>query len=127
VAEARLAARHPSATVALANVTATSAATPRAVTGDLILEMQVCLTADGRLDAAGCGIASERFRIRLLRHDREEWAGVLLRSDGNWTIHRRHGDDDPLWLFESKIIRPGEYFSIRQPQGEQSFLVVRVY
>ncbi|MEA2731786.1 MAG: hypothetical protein QOF70_6261 [Acetobacteraceae bacterium] len=32
----------------------------------------------------------------------------------------------PPFSFEANVIRPGEYFAIRQPEQEQRFLVVRV-
>ena len=38
-------------------------------------------------------------------------------SDGFWAVRRTQGEDEPLWVLDSDVIRPGELVALRGPDG----------
>ncbi len=91
------------------------------------------LDAEGRID--GEEFIKHKARCRVLRFwgDDEHEAGHLAHvSGGNWAFrYERKGDidvdEEAGYRFQSHHFRPGEYVSVREPDGElRTFRVVRV-
>ena len=93
----------------------------------LRLELNAFVGRDARLDSAQCGVASRKCRITLYDNDREIWSGTLVRSDGEWLIHRKAGDDDPAWRLNVHTVRPGEGVLVHQPGRILRFRIVSVH
>ena len=51
-------------------------------------------------------------------------AGDLVREGHFWALRGPHGGDGPLWRFETRVLRPGEYATLRSPKS--GTLVYRV-
>src|ERR1700733_5284141 len=92
--------------------------------GDLSyrLEVSAVLTPQGMLDEAGFG-AEPWPSLRVLP-DGREIAGELVRADAGWALRGTAGEDAPLWDFEWRVMRPGEYVTLRRPDGDE--LVFRI-
>lgn len=91
------------------------------------------LDDEGRINLES--FVAERERCRVLRFwgDAEHETGHLVRfSGGAWAFHyKKSGDidveDEEGYRFQSHHFRPGEYVSIREPDGEmRTFRVTRV-
>jgi len=87
------------------------------------LELTVPLTPQAQIDPApAAGAAARRFWA-----DREDWKGKLEPLDGGWALRSERSADEPLWELDLRVIRPGEYVSLRRPDGEDAvFRVVSV-
>jgi hypothetical protein len=92
--------------------------------GDLAdrLELTVVLTPQGALDEAALGGAT--WPARRLLPDGREFAGELVRAGAGWAVRGAAGEDAPLWDFEGRVFRPGEYVTLRRPGGDE--LVFRI-
>ena len=86
------------------------------------LELRARLTSQGRLDAAEFGAVAWSTGRSL--PDGRLFNGELVRSDAGWALRGLAGDDAPLWDFEGQVFRPGEYVTLRRPNGET--LVYRI-
>ena len=101
--------------------------------GDLAqtLRLHGCLTAQGTLDAAMFAAAPEPWLVERGFPDRDDWTGELVQVDDGltgaptaWAIRSLRGDNEPLWVMDHKLLRPGDYLTLRRPDGEQ--LVFRI-
>jgi hypothetical protein len=88
------------------------------------LDLSVTLTAQAQIDAAAFEIDTLPWPARRFWPDREDWHGELIRVDEGWAIRAARGDNEPLWDFEARVLRPGEYVILRRPDGEE--LVFRI-
>ena len=91
------------------------------------------LNDEGRIDMEK--FMAERERCRVLRFwgDEEHETGHLVRlTGGAWGFHyKKAGDidveDEQGYRFQTHHFRPGEYVSIREPDGQmRTFRVARV-
>jgi len=86
------------------------------------IELTVPLTPQGQIEPAAAGAAVRRFW-----RDREDWTGALEMIDAGWALRSTRSADEPLWEFDLRILRPGEYVSLRRPDGEDAvFRIVSV-
>jgi len=97
---------------------AQSAGQPNGDTG-MGLELTVCLTPNAHLDSAAFEVSPLPWPVRRTWRDREEWHGELVRVDDGWAIRAARGDNEPLWDVTARIVRPGEYITLRRPDGEE--------
>ena len=88
------------------------------------LDLSVCLTSNAHLDAAAFEVSPLPWPVRRTWPAREDWHGELVRVDDGWAIRAARGDNEPLWDVTAKIIRPGEYITLRRPDGEE--LIFRI-
>lgn len=113
----------------LCRITALLASSPRQPQGDTRCGMEIvlCLTADSQPDALACGMG-EPWRVRRFWSDRPDWHGLLVSLDDDRWAMRSAGDaDEPLWDLRGRTFRPGEYLTLRRPDGrELSFRIVSV-
>ena len=91
---------------------------------DTGLELTACLTPNAHLDAAAFEHSPLPWPVRRTWPDREDWHGELVRVDEGWAIRAARGDNEPLWDVTTKIVRPGEYVTLRRPDGEE--LIFRI-
>ena len=117
----------------MANVAMVLAQGPGLPDGDIEdrLAMQVQLNAVGQLDRAAWIASPLGWVAMRTRPGRPEQSGEVAlidgESDGFWAVRRSHGEDEPLWVLDSDVIRPGEIVSVRSPDGTRSlFRVVAV-
>ncbi|MBS0560744.1 MAG: hypothetical protein JSR21_11885 [Proteobacteria bacterium] len=86
------------------------------------IELAVPLSPQGQVDPAAAGALVRRFWP-----DRDEWTGALEQIDGGWALRSTRGADEPLWELDLRIVRPGEYVSLRRPDGDDAiFRIVSV-
>ena len=95
------------------------------------LEMQVQLNAVGQLDRAAWTAAPLGWAAVRTRPGHAEQSGEVAlidgESDGFWAVRRSSGEDEPLWVLDSDVVRPGEIVSVRRPAGARLlFRVVAV-
>jgi hypothetical protein len=93
------------------------------------LELHVALTMQGQIDPAAYYADPNPWPARRYRPGRPDWQGeVALVDDGDigagWALRGTQAMDDPVWTLEGRIYRPGEYLTIRRPDGEE--LVFRI-
>ncbi len=113
----------------LCRIAALLASSPRQPEGDTQcgMELVLCLTADGQPDLlAAAGGAP--WRVRRFWSHRADWHGLLMPlDDESWAIRSSADPDEPLWHLLGKAFRPGEYLTLRRPDGrELSFRIVSV-
>ena len=91
------------------------------------LEMHVVLTPHGRLDETAWQGDPAGWRVRHLRGEAPACEGELVRLDGSWALREAPGEDAPLQDFDARLIRPGEYATLRGTDGaSRSFRIVAV-
>jgi hypothetical protein len=88
------------------------------------LELSACLTPNAQLDPAAFQGSPLPWPVRRTWPDHEEWHGELIRVDEGWAIRAARGDNEPVWDVAAKIMRPGEYITLRRPDGEE--LIFRI-
>jgi hypothetical protein len=117
----------------MANVAMVLAQGPGLPDGDIEdrMAMQVRLNAVGQLDRAAWTASPVGWTARRTRPSHPEQSGEIAlidgESDGFWAVRRSHGEDEPLWVLDSDVVRPGEIVSVRSPDGTQFlFRVVAV-
>jgi hypothetical protein len=102
------------------------ASSPRHPQGDTRCGMEIVLglTAESRPDP----LASEPGRVRRFWSDRPDWHGLLVAHDNDtWAVRAADDPDEPLWDLEGRTFRPGEYLTLRRPDGtELAFRIVSV-
>ncbi|MGI3776155.1 MAG: hypothetical protein ACRYGC_02580 [Janthinobacterium lividum] len=85
------------------------------------LALQVQLNAVGQLDRAAWTASPLGWAAVRSRPDHPEQAGEVAlidgEADGFWAVRRTHGEDEPLWVLESDVVRPGEIVAVRSPDG----------
>ncbi|MCW3473636.1 hypothetical protein [Limobrevibacterium gyesilva] len=92
--------------------------------GDLSdrLELSVPLTPQGHLDESTADLPP--WSVCRTEPDGRRQAAELLREGESWVLRRTDVQDAPLWNFESQVLRPGEYVTLRRPTGDE--LVFRI-
>lgn len=92
------------------------------------LELHVALTPQGQLDDQAFEAASAPWHATRERPGRPAQHCDLVRLDGGWVLQGLHDeDDDPLWVLEGWVFRPGELVRLRRPDGtELLFRIVQV-
>jgi hypothetical protein len=88
------------------------------------IEMAVDLTVQSQLDpsAGPDGMGARRFWS-----DREDWQGTLERLETGWALRNISSPDEPLWELDVRTVRPGEYITLRRPDGADAvFRIVSV-
>jgi len=89
--------------------------------------MHVVLTPHGRLDDLAWQGDPASWHVRHLCGQAPVREGDLVRLDGSWALREAPGEDAPLQDFDARLIRPGEYASLRGTDGVlRSFRIVAV-
>ena len=93
------------------------------------LEVSVAITPQGQIDSAAYFADPLPWRARRFRPDRPDWQGQVVLVDeasvnAGWALQGEQGMDEPGWTLEARLYRPGDYITIRRPDGEE--LVFRI-
>ena len=88
------------------------------------LELSVCLTPNAQLDQIAFETSPLPWPVRRTWADHEDGHGELIRVDEGWAIRAARGDNEPVWDVGAKLFRPGEYITLRRPDGEE--LIFRI-
>ncbi len=82
------------------------------------IELDLCLTPRGEPDPAA-GDTEAAWRVRRFWRDRPDWHGFLVPLDNGWGLRGHSDPDEPLRVIEGRSFRPGEYLTLRRPNGEE--------
>ena len=83
------------------------------------LVMRLCLTPQGHLDIKAFEHASQPWLSARDRPGLKTKTSELMHEDDTWALKSVNGDDDPLWVVEGNVFRPGELVVLRRPDGEE--------
>ena len=115
--------------LSLIRIVAVLASAPGQPVGDTteILEFLADLTVDGWISAERWAAVADGCRARRVRGGREEWTGLLVREEGRWALRPRDGGEDVPWFILVQRLRPGEYLTLQNPNGDElGFRIVNV-
>jgi hypothetical protein len=87
------------------------------------ITLHAALTGYGYLDIAAWFADPAPWSFTRTRSGAEV-TGDLVRDAEAWALRGRHGEEGPLWRFQPRILRPGEYVTLHSPKDEE--LVYRV-
>jgi hypothetical protein len=107
-------------------VVALLASGPGSPEGDLEqgLALSVRLTGQGQIDPSS---APGEFQVQRFWADRAEWQGALEWLGTGWALRNDRGPDEPLWELDVRVVRPGDYITLRRPEGGDAiFRIVSV-
>jgi hypothetical protein len=106
--------------ILLTRVTALLAQGPGQPAGDVAhgLEIRLGLTADAHIDLETYLADPRPWAARRFRPERPDWHGELVHDDGAWTLRGAPAEDGPLWFLEVRTMHPGDYLTLRRPDGE---------
>jgi len=113
----------------LSRVTALLASGPGLPDGDVQQGMDITLVLDqgGRIGLETYYADPRPWRVRRFRPDRPDWTGDLVREEEGWALRGGPAEDGPLWFLDVRGLHPGEYLTLRRPDGEELvYLVVNV-
>lgn len=91
------------------------------------IQMSVELTPGAQLDVAAHQAAPSPWLATRERPGHRTRQSELIRLDETWALQSMRSEDDPLWTFETGVMRPGELVRLGRPGGEeQLFRIVSV-
>lgn len=104
----------------MAKLTMLLAKGPGRPTGDLQdrLTMRLALNRQGQIDPAAYDTDPVPWLAIRERPGAQASHSELIRLDDGWALQSIVSEDDPLWLFEGHVFRPGELVRLRRPDGE---------
>lgn len=83
------------------------------------LVMRLSLTAQGHLDPEALHAATSPWLAARDRPGLPTKTSELVQLDDTWALKSTQDDDDPLWVVEGYVFRPGELVVLRRPDGEE--------
>jgi len=113
----------------MAKLSLVLAQAPGLPNGDLDdrLELHLALTPQGQIDSRAYEAAPVPWVATRERGGRPARQSELIRVDEGWALQSLTHEDDPLWVFEGWVFRPGELVRLRRPDGtELLFRIVQV-
>jgi hypothetical protein len=88
------------------------------------LELAVALNVQGQIEPDA---EREHFHARRFWADREDWQGALEWLETGWALRNVRSPDEPLWELDVRSVRPGDYLTLRRPDGADAiFRIVSV-
>jgi hypothetical protein len=88
------------------------------------LALSVRLTGQGQIDPSG---AHDEFNARRFWPDRDDWQGAMEWLETGWALRHHSSADEPLWELDVRTVRPGDYITLRRPEGGDAiFRIVSV-
>jgi len=114
------------ADLTLTRVTALLASGPGAPDGDVQQGMEITLVLDpgGRIGLDTYYADPRPWRVRRFRPARPDWTGDLVHEEDGWALRGGPAIDGPLWFLDVRGLHPGEYLTLRRPDGDE--MVYRV-
>lgn len=88
--------------------------------GDLLdrLTLHLKLTAGAQIDGDAYGSAPNPW-LAVRERDGVRRELEVIRLDEEWALQSTDSGDDPIWVFEGNVFRPGEVVELRRPNGDQ--------
>jgi len=83
------------------------------------LTLELSLTSQGQIDAAGYEGAEAPWLARRQRNGGSARELEIIRLDEGWALQSTNSLDDPIWAFEGHVYRPGELVRLRRPDGDE--------
>ncbi len=83
------------------------------------LVLHLCLTAQGQIDLPAFESAPEPWLAGREQPDKATRHLEVTRLDEGWALQSTRSQDDPIWVFEGHVYRPGELIVVRRPDGEE--------
>ena len=86
--------------------------------GDLSdrLVLNLALNSQGQVDGAAYDAAPRPWLAT--RDNGTPKALEVIRVDEGWALQSTDSLDDPIWMFEGHVYRPGELVQLRRPDGQ---------
>lgn len=94
---------------------------PDAPEGDIEdrLTLELALTSQGLIDAASYDGAPSPWLATRQRNGAAPRDLEVIRLDEGWALQSTNSLDDPIWVFEGHVYRPGELVRLRRPDGNE--------
>lgn len=88
------------------------------------------LTADGVLDETAWREGKKHARVRRFSANQSDEVGALIHTrHRTWAFSYEPGEDDdePVFKLQTHVVRPGEYLSITEHDGEtRTFRIISI-
>ena len=82
------------------------------------LTISLMLTAQGQIDVNAHLADPHPWLASSNRPGAPDRKLEVIRIDEGWALQSTSSMDDPIWLFEGHVFRPGELVRLRRPDGE---------
>ena len=83
------------------------------------LTLELSLTVQGQIDIQGYDAAPAPW-LATRQHDGGPYRALeVIRLDEGWALQSTNSLDDPIWVFEGHVFRPGELVRLRRPDGRE--------
>ena len=83
------------------------------------LTLHLALTSQGQIDAAGYETDPMPWLANRQRDTAPARDLEVIRLDEGWALQSTNSLDDPIWVFEGHVFRPGELVRLRRPDGQE--------
>ncbi len=91
------------------------------------IDLTAALTPQGQIDRQAYLDDPKPWGVVRRREDAPPRDAELIDTEAGWAFRRLGEEDDPIWMLDARVLRPGEYATLRRPDGsEQVFRVVNV-
>ncbi len=83
------------------------------------LFLDLVLTSQGQIDGASYDSAPSPW-LASRQYDGDAPRRLeVIRLDEGWALQSTNSLDDPIWVFEGHVFRPGELVRLRRPDGQE--------
>ncbi len=86
------------------------------VTDRLVLGL--ALTPQGQIDVDAYYAAPTPWLAFRTEGAGEKRPLEVIRIDDGWALQSTNSEDDPIWVFDGHVFRPGELVSLRRPDSQ---------
>ena len=83
------------------------------------LILDLALTSQGQIDAASYDSAPAPWLAARQYNGNAPRNLEVIRLDEGWALQSTNSLDDPIWVFEGHVFRPGELVRLRRPDGQE--------
>ena len=82
------------------------------------LTINLTLTAQGQIDVNAHQADPNPWLAASKRPGAPDQALEVIRIDEGWALQSTSSMDDPIWLLQGHVFRPGELVRLQRPDGE---------
>ena len=83
------------------------------------LTLEMALTSQGQIDMASYEAAPTPWLASRQYDEAPPRNLEIIRLDEGWALQSTNSLDDPIWVFEGHVFRPGELVRLRRPDGQE--------
>ena len=87
------------------------------ITDRLTIELE--LTGQGQIDLSRYEAASAPWLAASQHNGSPPNTLEVVRIDDGWALQSTDSLDDPIWVFDGEVYRPGELVRLRRPDGAE--------